>query len=231
MGGKRFADPDESGIDWGRINYKKVALVAVILVAIIALVVGSVYFVTHKEKKTEEKQTNASASDEKKMPKTYEGYDVLGQIVIEKIDLKEYILDSTENAAMDKAPVKLYGDKLNQEGNFCIAGHNYDEIFASLIELDVGDEFYIEDKEGNIQDYKITQVLEVEPTDLTPLMPVEDKIEVTLITCEKDVTERLVLKAERIDIEENDEESSDSEEKSNSEADSESEDSTNTVEE
>lgn len=208
MGGKRFADPDESGIDWGRINYKKVALVVIVFLAIVAIAVGSVYFVTHKKKKAEIPVSNSS-SDDKKMPKTYEGYDVLGQIVIEKIDLKEYILDSTDNGAMDKAPVKLYGEELNKEGNFCIAGHNYDEIFANLTELDVGDEFYIEDIDGNIQDYKITQVLEVEPTDLTPLMPVTDKIEVTLVTCEKDATERLVLKAERVDIEADNEESED----------------------
>lgn len=126
-----------------------------------------------------------------------------GQIVIDKIGLKQYILDSTESDAMDKAPVKIFGETLNQVGNFCIAGHNYDEIFAKLIDLDVDDEFYIEDVDGNIQDYKITEVLEVEPTDLTSLMPVDDKIQVTLITCESEATERLVLKAERIDIEEN----------------------------
>lgn len=199
MGGKRYADTPR-GFDWDEINHTKVYITAGILLAIIVIAIASAYFATHK-KPAEEKPVSTGEVETNKMPTTYEGYDVLGELTIEKIDLKNYILDSTENSAMDKAPVKLFGETLNQEGNFCIAGHNYDEIFAKLKDLEVGDEFYIEDVDGNIQDYKITEKLEVEPTDLTSLMPVDGKIEVTLITCMEEGTKRLVLKAERIDIE------------------------------
>ena len=102
---------------------------------------------------------------------------------------------------MEKYPVKLYGEELNKEGNFCIAGHNYEEIFARLKELAVGDEFYIVDKEDVIQDYVIKEITEVEPTDLNCLMPVSDKIQVTLITCIEGATKRMVIRAERVDIE------------------------------
>ena len=198
MRGKRYADTP-NGLDWDRINHKKVYITAGILIAIIVIVVLSVYFV--KNRKPEEKEPVSTTETEEKMPKQYEGYDVLGEIVIEKIKLDTYILDSVENDAMDKAPVKLYGETLNEEGNFCIAGHNYEDIFARLVELEVGNQFYIEDKEGIIQDYVITEIKEVDPTDLTPLMPVEDKIEVTLITCKEGATERIVMKAERVNIE------------------------------
>lgn len=200
MGGKRYADTPR-GFDWDEINHTKVYVTAGIFIAIIVIAIVSVYFATHK-KPAEEKPVSTGEVETNKMPTTYEGFDVLGELVIEKINFKNYILDSTENNAMDKAPVKLFGEKLNEEGNFCIAGHNYDEIFAKLKDLEVGDEFYIEDVDGNIQDYKVTEVLEVEPTDLTPLMPVEGKIQVTLVTCKDEGTQRLVLKAERIDIEE-----------------------------
>ena len=202
MGGKRYADTT-SGFDWDKINHTKFYITVGIILIIIAIVITSIYFAKNK-KHNEEKTVSNAEVYEKNMPETYEGYDVLGQIVIEKINLKSYILNSTEDAAMDKAPVKLYGKTLNQEGNFCIAGHNYDEIFANLKDLEVGDEFYIEDIEGIIQDYKITEILEVEPTDLTALMPVSGKIEVTLITCKEEATKRLVIKAERIDIETDD---------------------------
>ena len=202
MSGKRFADTP-SGFDWDEINHAKVYATIGIIVFIIIAIVASIYFVSHKKPAEETKQNAATNEVESnKVIKEYEGYKVLGELVIEKIELKNYILDSTESGAMDKAPVKLFGDTLNQVGNFCIAGHNYDEIFAKLIDLDVGDEFYIEDVDGIIQDYKITQILEVEPTDLTPLMPEDNKIEVTLITCEKETTQRLVIKAERVEIEE-----------------------------
>ena len=200
MGGKRFADEPRDFGEEREINYKKVFIVILIIIVIAAAIAAAVYFI--KFRKTEpEVAEPVEEVEESKLPKTYEGYDVLGQIVIEKVGIENYILDSTETDAMDKAPVKLYGDTINQEGNFCIAGHNYDEMFAKLIDLEVGDQFYIEDQEGIIQDYKITEILEVEPSDLHPLMPVTDKIQVTLITCEEEATQRLVIKAERIDIE------------------------------
>ncbi|MBR3697303.1 MAG: sortase [Clostridia bacterium] len=200
MTGKRY-EKNSKGFNWERINHKKV-YITVGIVLIIFIIIISLCFKKDKNKKVEEQETSSSEVYNSKIPEKFEGYDVLGELTIEKINLKNYILDSTETSAMDKAPIKLYGNTLNQEGNFCIAGHNYDEIFARLKDLEVGDEFYIEDIEGIIQDYKITEILEIEPTDLTPLMPVKDKIEVTLITCEDGATERLVLKAERIDIEE-----------------------------
>ena len=47
---------------------------------------------------------------------------------------------------------KLYGENLNEIGNFTLVGHNYDKVFKRLEELNVGDEFYIQDikscKEG-----------------------------------------------------------------------------------
>lgn len=200
MTGKRY-EKNSKGFNWERINHKKV-YITVGIVLIIFIIIISLCFKKDKNKKVEEQETSSLEVYSSKIPEKFEGFDVLGELTIEKINLKNYILDSTETSAMDKAPIKLYGNTLNQEGNFCIAGHNYDEIFARLKDLEVGDEFYIEDIEGIIQDYKITEILEIEPTDLTPLMPVKDKIEVTLITCEDGATERLVLKAERIDIEE-----------------------------
>ena len=206
MGGKRFADEPKDFGEEREINYKKVAIVILVVVLIAGCIAAAVYFIKFRKTEPEVVET-VEEVEEGNLPKTYEGYDVLGEIVIEKVGIKNYILDSTETEAMDKAPVKLYGDTVNQEGNFCIAGHNYDEMFAKLIDLEVGDGFYIEDQEGTIQDYKITEILEVEPSDLNPLMPVTDKIQVTLITCEEEATQRLVIKAERVDIE-NEEEAS-----------------------
>ena len=198
MRGKRATDEE---FDWSQIPFKKIG----IIVLIITVIVGIIVFTIHKLNKREEIQNVSIGVEESneadKMIEKIDGYDVLGQIVIEKIGLEQYILDSTESKAMEKYPVKLYGETLNSEGNFCIAGHNYEEIFARLNELEVDDEFYIVDKEDVIQDYKIVEIAEVEPTDLNCLMPVSDKIQVTLITCKEGATKRLVIRAERVDIE------------------------------
>lgn len=198
MKGKRASEEE---FDWSQIPLKKIGIILLIMVVIITVIV---FFIHTVKKREEVKNTTVGIQEENeknKMLEQIDGYDILGQIVIEKLELEQYILDSTENDAMEKYPVKLYGEELNKEGNFCIAGHNYNEIFARLNELVVGDEFYIVDKEDIIQDYKIVEIKEVEPTDLTCLMPVSDKIQVTLITCKEGATQRLVIRAERVDIE------------------------------
>ena len=200
MKGKRASDEQ---FDWEQIPFKKIGIILLVIVVIIV----AVLFAKHTFEKRKEIQnatignTTEDNNEEYKMLDEIDGYNILGQLIIEKIELEKYIVDSTEHDAMEKHPVKLYGEELNKEGNFCIAGHNYEEIFARVNELKVGDEFYIVDKEDVIQDYVIKEITEVEPTDLNCLMPVSDKIQVTLITCIEGATKRLVIRAERIDIE------------------------------
>lgn len=196
MRGRRITDEE---FDWSSVPIKKIAIIALIVIIVIGVIVFSVY--TLKKRKEVQSTDIGDEAQGSQMLQDIDGYEVLGQIVIEKIGLEQYILNSSESKALEKGAVKLYGDELNKEGNFCIAGHNYEEIFADLQKLQVGDEFYIADKEDIIQDYEITEITEVDATDLTPLMPVSDKIQVTLITCKENSNKRLVIKAERINIE------------------------------
>lgn len=200
MRGKRAS---EEGFDWSQIPFKKIGIIALIVVIAIVLIAVTTYSILkRKEVQNASIGTQEENKEENnKMLEQIDGYNVLGQLFIEKINFEQYIVDSTENSTMEKYPVKLYGEELNKEGNFCIAGHNYEEIFARLKELAVGDEFYIVDKEDVIQDYVIKEITEVEPTDLNCLMPVSDKIQVTLITCIEGATKRMVIRAERVDIE------------------------------
>lgn len=199
--GKRMAESE--GFDFGELNWKKIGIVAGIIAVVIAVVCFSVHMVN---KRGETKEVNAGNENKVEEPvaqgmqAVYKGYPVLGQLYIDKIGVEQYILDSTDNAAMEVAPVKLYGGTINTEGNFCIAGHNYDEIFKKLGELKVDDTFTIIDRNEVGQDYTITEVTEVEPTDLNVLMPVQGKKQVTLITCVEGSTKRLVIKAEARDV-------------------------------
>ena len=127
----------------------------------------------------------------------HEGYEVLGKIKIEKLNIEQYILNSSDENALKKGVTKLYGGILNDYGNFCIAGHNYENVFQRLNELVVGDCFTIIDKDLSESEYEIKEIISVEPDDLTPLLPSEDVIQITLITCDNIGTTRLVVKAEK----------------------------------
>lgn len=176
-------------------NYEKIRIVCGIVIGLI--IIGIAAFVATKDFKGKTvENVVANTVETNTMESTYENYVVLGKIKIEKIGLEQYILDSKEEDAMKKGIVRLYGGSLNNYGNLCLAGHNFDNLFGKLNELDNGDTIKIIEKDFSETEYKVKEILTVEPDDLTVLIPKEDKVELTLITCENASTKRLVIKAE-----------------------------------
>lgn len=103
-------------------------------------------------------------------------------------------------SALKNGLVKLYGNTLNSKGNFCIIGHNQQDYFSILTEMNVNEKFSVTDKTNVEKDYIVTEIYTIEPTDLKCLMPNDKYTEITLITCTTGSNQRLVVKG----IEEND---------------------------
>lgn len=187
MGSGKHSSDEEIEFDFGYV--KNLMLIVVILAVIVGVIFG-VYTLVHKMKETKAEPTSA---EEEVVENEYE---VLGKIKIDKIGVEQPILETVEEEALEKGVIKLYGEDLNQEGNFCIAGHNYENIFKKLDEMEIGDEIEIVDADQNSTQYKITEISSVEPTDLNLLRKEEGKTQITLITCENYSTKRLIVKAE-----------------------------------
>lgn len=121
------------------------------------------------------------------MPEKMGDFEVVGELVIEKINFKNYILNKTTEDSLNFSVTKFYGPKVNQLGNFCITGHNTkDYLFKNLKQLKIGDSFYIRDKENQEKvTYQVYDKYTVIPTDLKCLSQnnTKNKREVTLITC------------------------------------------------
>lgn len=119
------------------------------------------------------------------MPEKIENYNVLGQIVVKKANIKRYILDKTNNYSLNLSVTKFYGADLNEIGNCCITGHNMEGHFKGLKHLSIGDTFYIIDKENKEKViYEIYDMYTVFPTELDCLsQETNNRREVTLITC------------------------------------------------
>ena len=128
------------------LNYKKIFLVLGIIVVLIIAGFLVYKFVFAKDKNQEE-PSEPVVSNEAKMIETLEGCKVLGKIVIEDIKLEQYILDSVSDNALENGVGKLYGGSLNNYGNLCLIGHNYEDIFEKLSELEVGDKITLIDRE------------------------------------------------------------------------------------
>ncbi len=136
-----------------------------------------------------------------KIPNEYDGWNVIGKLEIQKINLTTYILNTTNEDNLDKSVTKLCGPNINSVGNFCITGHNYKKsnMFSKLKKLEVGDEFTITDLFEKSVNYRIYSITQVEPDDIQCLnQDTAGEREVTLITCTTGALKRLVLKASEI---------------------------------
>ena len=150
-----------------------------------------------KEEPVEEKKDEISDVE---IPATMGKYEVLGQLVIEKIGVTKNILNISEDASLKLSVAKLYGPDVNASGNFCISGHNWNNILKRLDEMNVGEQFYLITRETKERiDYEIYDKYSCEPTDLSCLNQNQDgKKEVTLITCNPGGLTRLICKAREI---------------------------------
>lgn len=161
MSGGKHASDEEFEFDFDFEKIKNIAIIVVILAIIAGVIFGTVKLV-NKMTDTKTEETSSADVEEKETEK----YPVLGKIVIDKIEVEQPILETVEEDALEQGVIKLYGDDLNQEGNFCIAGHNYENIFKRLNELEIGDEIEIVDRDKQSTTYKVTQTASIEPTDL-----------------------------------------------------------------
>ena len=179
---------------------RKIILIIGDVVAVVAIVAFGIICVKNANENKENIANNTvdSSAIEETMIATYEGYNVLGKIAIEKIGVEQYILDSKEDDALEAGVIKLYGGTLNNYGNFCIAGHNKTGIFERLNEMEVEDTFKIIEPNLTETTYRITEIYSAEADDLKSLLQDDEKIEITLITCENGSTTRLIVKAEEV---------------------------------
>lgn len=132
----------------------------------------------------------------KNMPKKIDEYTVIGKIEIPKIKIEKYILEETNEKALKKSVTKICGPNINRTGNFCIAGHNYQNTFGKLYQLEIGDVIKLTDTYNRTVSYKIYDIQKVNPEDTKCLLQeTNGEREVTLVTCTLGAIKRVIVKA------------------------------------
>lgn len=186
--------------DNNKISKNKIIIIVAMIMVIIALIVIIFIYKNNNSQKNvvkNENNVNLQVVTEKMIEK-HNGYNVLGKILIKEFGVEQYILDSTEDEALNSGVIRLYGGTLNNYGNFCIAGHNKEGVFQTLADMEVGDAFTIIEPDFTETQYEIKEIYTSEADDLKCLLQDEQKIEITLITCQNGSTTRLIVKAEEI---------------------------------
>lgn len=196
-----------------KFNFFKISLYSCIFIGILSFLVF-LYFrnnFQNKEKVSRElaskysvsllysNNTNIINSDLTNSDVIYNYSDfIIGLIEIKKIDLVYPILSNTDDNLLRFSPCRFSGPLPNENGNLCIAGHNYGNyaFFSKINLLENGDEIYITDLNGKKLVYEIFSKYEVPETDTSPLEYSKGiKKEVTLITCNNLNKMRIIVKA------------------------------------
>lgn len=189
-------------------------ILKLIIVFVIFIILGNMLYGMYKEITLSEKpqsidsiQNNLYNSEKTNQKieyetilKEYKGYRVTAKLTIPKIDLETYVFQEYDEEAMWICPTKYYGPEPNEEGNFCIAAHNYDKenMFNNIINLKLGDEIYLSDNKNGKIKYKVYDVYKAKPTDNTPLeQDTNGQVEITLITCSDYSSKRIIVKARK----------------------------------
>lgn len=128
-------------------------------------------------------------------------YYTIGTINIPKINVNYPILSETTTELLKISPCKFWGADPNQEGNFCIVGHNYrnSKFFSKVPTLENGDIIEITDLSGTTLQYAVYDKYIVEPDDTSCTSQLTNgRTEITIITCTDSGKQRVVVKAREI---------------------------------
>jgi len=128
----------------------------------------------------------------------------IGVLSIEKIGAKLPVTDGVTAAQLKVAVGHVRGTpEIGGEGNSVIAGHRsytYGQFFNRLGEMAVGDVIQYQSIDGEVMEFSVYEILEVEPGDPAALYQPEGKNTITLLTCTpiRTATHRLLVRAELI---------------------------------
>ena len=125
---------------------------------------------------------------------------LFGIIEIPKINLYYPVFSTLTEENLKVSPCKFYGDSLEDAGNVCIAGHNYnnDMFFSKINLLEQNDEIFIYNNIGVKYTYLVTENYEVKEDDLSPILNYnQNEKNLTLITCNNLNNNRFVIKAKQ----------------------------------
>lgn len=93
---------------------------------------------------------------------------IIGAIKIPKINISYPIFSKYSDELLKISVCKLYGANVNESGNLCIIGHNYNngDFFSDLYKLSINDVIDIYDSNSNVVSYYIYKIYEIEANNL-----------------------------------------------------------------
>ncbi len=128
-------------------------------------------------------------------------YPIIGKIEIPSININYPIFSKTNDELLKLGICRVYGPSINNMGNLCLAGHNYENnlFFSNIHLLKDNDEIILYDSFNLYVKYSVYSIFEVEVNNTSILSQNNSSRELTLITCNNKNKKRIIVKAKEID--------------------------------
>lgn len=159
------------------------------------------FSVVYSEPVEEERNMNEVIDRNTSVTESGQEYYTMAIIDIPSIDVHYPVLNLTTDELLKLSPTKFHGPEPNEEGNFCIVGHNYrnKKFFSKVPTLEYGEIIQITDLTGRMIEYEVYDKYVVDPSDVSCTSQLtEGRKEITLITCTNDSKQRVIVKAREI---------------------------------
>lgn len=129
----------------------------------------------------------------------WDNYDVDGVLEVPDLGLKLPVLSQYTEDLLKISPCIYQGPEDGQSRRLVIAGHNYRTHFGRLDRLAPGAELSYTTLDGTAARYRVTALEEVGPEDGALLE--EGEWDLTLLTCNLDMSRRLLVRCARLEPE------------------------------
>lgn len=123
---------------------------------------------------------------------------IFGIIEIPSIKIYYPVFSHLNEKLLRISPCKFFGESPKEKGNLCIAGHNYDNsmFFSKICNLNINDEIFLFDNDGKKYIYVVTDIYEVDSSDLSPIFNYNKSEKIlTLVTCNNLNSNRIIVRA------------------------------------
>jgi|GEM_PF-1333757 len=131
---------------------------------------------------------------------TYQGYDIIGKLVIHKLGIELPVISYTDDDALKVSVCYFKGALPGEQGNMVITGHNYANgaMFGNLEDLEIGDSVILSTPDGAASEYRVYDAIEIKPDDTAAVDNFQGEYALTLLTCTNHGNRRLLVRCRMV---------------------------------
>lgn len=128
-----------------------------------------------------------------------DGYDYIGYINVPALNLTVPVMDTWDYTRLKISACRYTGSYFTDD--LVVCAHNYAKHFSPLRQIEVGEDVYLIDVNGDTIHYEVVECETVEPTDIAKMIDdTQDKWDLTLFTCNIGGQSRFAVRCKQTEL-------------------------------